>query len=73
VPSSEMKGRCHPTRAAILKHLRRAPARYSDLLEVIDAPRAEVKYHCRALCNCGCIVAVETPESDPEDPLLKVA
>lgn len=71
MPTQEMRALWHPTRAGILEFLSSGPARRSDLMEATGAPFAEVAYHCRSLCQSGCILQLETPERDPEDPLYE--
>lgn len=71
MPTQEMRALWHPTRAGILEFLSSGPARRSQLTDATGAPYAEVAYHCRALCQSGCIREVNTPESDPEDPLYE--
>ena len=71
MPTQEMRALWHPTRAGILEFLSSGPARRSCLTEATGAPYAEVAYHCRALCQSGCIREVSTPEPDPEDPLYE--
>jgi len=71
VPTQEMRALWHPTRAGILEFLSSGPARRSRLTDATGASYAEVAYHCRALCQSGCIREVNTADPDPEDPLYE--
>lgn len=73
MPTQETKALWHPTRVLIFDLLKTEPTTRSHLVQAGGAPYAEVAYHCRALCNSGCIqhAGGSSPESD--DPLYEVA
>lgn len=71
MPTQEMRAIWHPTRARVLELLKAAPATRSQLTEEAGAPLAEVAYHCRALCNSGCIRMAEGSGENAEDPLYE--
>lgn len=71
MPSNQMKALWHPTRAGILERLRSGPALRSQLIAATGAPFAEVVYHCRALCSCGCIEYAEGSGPESEDPVYQ--
>jgi hypothetical protein len=73
VPIQEMRALWHPTRARILELLNSAPAARSQLVEAGGAPFAEVAYHCRALCNSGCIRYIDGSGPDSADPRFEAA
>jgi hypothetical protein len=73
VPTQEMRALWHPTRARIFDLLKSGPAARSRLVEAAGAPYAEVAYHCRALCQSGCIIYVEGSSPDSDDPRYEVA
>lgn len=68
MPTQEMRALWHPTRARILELLKAEPAYRSELVEQAGAPFAEVAYHCRALCNSGCIRYANSSGPDSPDP-----
>jgi hypothetical protein len=63
-----MRGLWHPVRAQILKLLKPGPAHRSWLIAKVDAPPAEVAYHCRALCAAGCIQLADPSGPGAGDP-----
>lgn len=73
MPTQEMRALWHPTRARIFEFLKTEPAARSQLAEAAGAPLAEVAYHCRALCNSGCIRHAGSSSSDSDDPAYEVA
>lgn len=73
MPTQEMRALWHPTRAGILQYLSSGPALRSQLTGATGAPFAEVAYHCRALCRCGCIVHAEGSGPDSDDPVYEIA
>lgn len=73
MPTRQMRALWHPTRAQILELLMAGSALRSQLVEAAGAPFAEVAYHCRALCQSGCIQYVEGSGPDSDDPRFEVA
>ncbi len=71
MPTQEMRAVWHPTRARLLELLKTESAHRSKLVEVAGAPLAEVAYHCRALCNSGCIRYAPSSCPDSDDPLYE--
>jgi len=71
VPTQEMRALWHPTRARILELLKSEPASRSRLTAEAGAPRAEVAYHCRALCSTGCIKHAASSGPDAGDPVYE--
>jgi DNA-binding transcriptional ArsR family regulator len=72
VPTQEMRALWHPTRARILELLNAAPATRSQLVEASGAPFADVAYHCRALCQSGCIQHADGSDQESVDPHYEV-
>jgi len=62
----------HPTRLNLIGRLRRGPARRSRLVEDLQAPFAEVSYHCRALCECDIFRYVEGSGPTAADPMFEL-
>ncbi len=73
MPTQEMRALWHPTRARILELVKTEPACRSELVEAAGAPFAEVAYHCRALCNSGCIRYADASGPDSPDPYFEAA
>lgn len=71
MPTQEMRALWHPSRAQILELLKGEPATRSQLVESVGAPFAEVAYHCRALCNSGCIRYADSSGPGAGDPLYE--
>lgn len=71
MPTQEMRALWHPTRAQVLELVKGGPATRSQLVEAAGAPFAEVAYHCRALCNSGCIRYAPSSGPDADDPLYE--
>jgi hypothetical protein len=71
VPTQEMRALWHPTRARLLELLKTESSARSLLAEAAGAPRAEVAYHCRALCNSGCIRHAASSCPDSDDPVYE--
>jgi len=61
----------HPTRASIVELLKSGPASRSELSEKVGVPLAEIRYHCRALCNSGCIKYADSSGPDASDPIYE--
>jgi predicted ArsR family transcriptional regulator len=73
LPIREMRAIWHPTRARIFELLTAGPATRSQLAERVGAPYAEVAYHCRALCESGCIKRDDSPDPESGDPVFEIA
>ena len=71
MPTQEMRALWHPTRARIVELLKSGPASRSQLTAGTGAPLAEVAYHCRALCESGCIRRADPSDPDAPDPLYE--
>jgi hypothetical protein len=68
-----MRALWHPTRARILELLKTEPATRTELTEAAGAPLAEVAYHCRSLCQSGCIKHAASSGPDADDPVYEAA
>jgi len=73
VPTQEMRALWHPTRARILELIKTSPATRTQLTTAAGAPFAEVAYHCRSLCQSGCIRYAHSSGPDAADPLYETA
>lgn len=71
MPTRETRALWHPTRARIFELVKTEASFRSRLVEMAGAPFAEVAYHCRALCESGCIKLIPASRPEDDDPFYE--